>query len=356
VIYRRGKQGTYWYRFRFAGRFVHESARTTSKTLAREAERQRRHELAEKFNGVEKRKLPPTLSLASRLWIEKRAGLARGTREAYKAALKHVGAKLGAMLVCEITARHIAEYQRARLAESAAGATINKEIACISSILSDCGVWERVRRDVKRLTENEEAGRALAPAEEKNLLNRASLAGENQGKWTPLYAVTVLALNTGMRHKEIRTLRWKDIDLENRVLRVAESKTKAGAGRPIPLTQPAWAVLHYWAAQFPERQQEHFVFPACENGRVDPNRGITHWRTAWRRITRLIHARRAARYRITAKAAATRNARPILVRSRTRLQGCDSTICGTQPLPNSWSRVRRSRWWLRFSAGRRAQR
>jgi hypothetical protein len=45
MIFKRGKKGTYWMRFRFAGRLVHESARTTSKTLARDAERQRRREL-----------------------------------------------------------------------------------------------------------------------------------------------------------------------------------------------------------------------------------------------------------------------------------------------------------------------
>jgi integrase len=288
MIYRRGKHGTYWLRFRFAGRFVHESTRTTSKTLAREAERQRRRELAEKFNGVQKRTLPPTISQASKFWIEKRVGLAAGTRETYEAALAHVRARLGTMLACEITARDIAEYQRARQAESAAGATINKEIACISSILSDQGCWERIRRDVKRLPENEEAGRALEQAEERILLEQASDSGEHQGKWTPLYTVTVLGLNTGMRHKEIRTLRWKDVDLENRVLRVAESKTRAGEGRPIPLTQPAWAALHYWAERFPGRRPEHFVFPACENGQVDPTRGIASWRTAWRRVTRAI--------------------------------------------------------------------
>jgi integrase len=291
VIYPRGKNGTYWLRFRFAGRVVHESTRTTSKTLAREAERQRRHQLAEQFNGVQKRTLPPTVSRASKLWIEKRVGLAEGTRETYEAALLHVKAKLGTLLVCEVTARDLAEYQKRRLAEKAAGATINKEIACISSILSDHGSWQRIRRDVKRLPENEEAGRALEPEEERMLLENASAAGEHQGKWTPIYTVTVLGLNTGMRHKEIRTLRWKDIDLESGVLRVAESKTKAGEGRPIPFTQPARAALQFWAGKFPKRRTEDFVFPACENGQVDLTRGIANWRTAWRRITRSIECK-----------------------------------------------------------------
>jgi integrase len=288
VIYRRGKKATYWYRFRFAGKMIHESTRTKSKTLAREAERQRRHQLAEKFNGVEKRTLPPTISQASKAWIEKRAGLAAGTRVTYEAALAHVRAKLGTMLVCDITARHICEYQKARLTESAAGATINKEVTCIGSMLSDLGLWHSIRRDVKRLRENDAAGRALGKAEERTLMERASTVGEHQGNWTPVYIVTVLGLNTGMRHKEIRRLRWKDIDLQNRVLRVRDSKTEAGEGRAIPLMQPAWAVLSYWAERFPNRQPQHFVFPACENGRIDPNRSITHWRTGWDHITRTV--------------------------------------------------------------------
>src|SRR5215469_4468304 len=99
MIYRRGKKGTYWIRFRFAGRFVHESTRTSNKNLARDAERQRRHELAETFNGVQKRTLPPTMSQASKRWIDKRAGLAPATRETYEAALVHVKARLGTLLV-----------------------------------------------------------------------------------------------------------------------------------------------------------------------------------------------------------------------------------------------------------------
>ena len=30
------------------------------------------------------------------------------------------------------------------------------------------------------------------------------------------------------------------------------------------------------------------MFPACENGRIDPTRPQTSWRTAWRRLTRAI--------------------------------------------------------------------
>jgi integrase len=126
----------------------------------------------------------------------------------------------------------------------------------------------------------------LSRDEEKRLLDCASIVGRNQGNWTPLYTVTVLGLNTGMRHKEIRTLKWKNLDLANRVLRVGESETEAGKGRPVPLTQPAWAALDMWASRFPDRKPEHFVLPACENGRIDAQRPIANWRTAWRRACR----------------------------------------------------------------------
>lgn len=286
MIYRRGKKGTFWFRFRFAGRFVHESARTTSTTVARQAERQRRRELEISWNRIEKRSLPPTLTEAAKRWLEKRAALASSTRETYESALKHLREILGTTLVSEITARDIANYQKIRLSQRAAGATINKETACLSSILSEYSRWERLRRDVKRMEENEEAGRALNRDEERLLLDCASRVGLHSGILTPLYTVTVIGLNTGMRHKEIRTLRWKNLDLENRVLKVGESKTDAGRARPIPLIQPAWAALDFWSSRFPDRKPADFVFPACENGRVDRARPISNWRTAWRHACR----------------------------------------------------------------------
>ncbi len=287
MLYPRGKQGIWWYRFRFGGRMIHESTKTMSKTLARDAERQRRRDLEASWNRIEKRKLPPTLTQASKHWLEKRASVSPSTRETYSAALKHLRTTLGSALICEINARDIVAYQGARLGQKAAGATINKEVVCLSSILSEYGIWEKLRRDVKRLEENE-PGRALSREEERMLLECASRMAIHQGSWTPLFTVTTLALNTGMRHKEIRTLKWSNVELGKRFLRVGESKTEAGRGRPIPLTQSAWMALDVWASRFPNRKPEHFVFPACENGHVDLNRPIANWRTAWRHVTKLI--------------------------------------------------------------------
>ena len=85
----------------------------------------------------------------------------------------------------------------------------------------------------------------------------------------------------GLRHSEVRKRRWQDIDLAKRVLIVGKTKTEAGSGRPIPLTPAAHAVLDMWASRFPNRKPTDYVFPACENGRIDVMRPVTHWRTAW---------------------------------------------------------------------------
>src|ERR1017187_10453088 len=54
AVYKRGD--VWWYKFRFAGRPIRESAKTGSKTVAREAEKQRRRELEEGFNNIADRR------------------------------------------------------------------------------------------------------------------------------------------------------------------------------------------------------------------------------------------------------------------------------------------------------------
>jgi hypothetical protein len=49
-LFKRGK--IWWYEFWFAGRRLQESAKTTSKTIAKQAEQKRRRELEEGFNRI----------------------------------------------------------------------------------------------------------------------------------------------------------------------------------------------------------------------------------------------------------------------------------------------------------------
>jgi integrase len=222
MIYKRGKQGLYWYRFRFAGRFIHESARTKSKTLAREAERQRRRELETTWNRVERRALPPTFERASGDWFEKvKPHLAERTEAIYEVALRcHLKPALGTLLLCDIDGSRIGSYQARRKAEKASARTLNKELQVLRQILKRYKLWANLQGDVKFEREHSDVGKALSREEEKNLL---VACGSN----ALLNAVVTLALNTALRKNEIRTLRWSQIDFEKRTVTVGRAKTQA---------------------------------------------------------------------------------------------------------------------------------
>ena len=96
-----------------------------------------------------------------------------------------------------------------------------------------------------------------------------------------------LALCTTMRGVEIKNLHWRDVDFLRRSFTVRRSKTDAGL-RSIPMNGDAYeAVLELWerAKAFEGTRPEHFLFPACEHGHIDPERSQKSWRTAWRKLT-----------------------------------------------------------------------
>src|SRR6476660_9713863 len=99
-------------------------------------------------------------------------------------------------------------------------------------------------------------GRAITADEEAALF---SACAASRSRSLPV-AVTI-ALNTCMRLSEVRLLRWNQIDFNMETVTVGKSKTAAGTGRVIPMTAPLLKCLSVWAAKFPDRKSEEFVFP-----------------------------------------------------------------------------------------------
>jgi integrase len=276
MIYPRGKNKTYYYRFMFAGRIVHESAKTASKTVAKEAEKTRRRQLEESYNHVSKRKMPPTFAKASQEWMASRQGtVAPKTLSIGDQALKHLLPVFGDKLLCDITAKHIRHYQSARRAEGMEGRTVNIEVGVLRQVLDDHGFWRALEPDVTFLKENQDVGRALSRDEEARLLAECAKAD------SACYTAVVVALHTTLRKDELCKLQWRQIDTLSRTLTVGDSKTEAGRGRVIPLNPDSFAAILKWQARFPGAKPEHYVFPFCEHNQIDPNRPTKGWRTAW---------------------------------------------------------------------------
>jgi integrase len=158
----------------------------------------------------------------------------------------------------------------------AQGRTVNIELCTLRQVLKANDLWLPLAGKVHMLRERKDLAKALAPEQERALLTATAEAD------SACHTATVLALNTAMRKDEIRLLRWEQIDLEKRTLAVGRSKTKAGAGRLITLNLPAFEALIRWAGRFPSVKPGDYVFPWCENRRIDPARPTKGWRTAWR--------------------------------------------------------------------------
>lgn len=178
--------------FFFRGQRIHESTGTRSKTLAKEIERKRRRALEEGAAGVKTRQRPLLFSVAAKEWLELRQGtLTASTIGIAGQRLKHLLPAFGGMLLCDIEARDIAQYQRARLSAGAAPRTVNMEVGILRAIFKRNRLWGNLQPDVKLLPERTDAGRALKAAEE-----RALLAACAESRSRLLHPFVVLAIET----------------------------------------------------------------------------------------------------------------------------------------------------------------
>ena len=300
ALFRYPGKKTWWYEFHFAGQKVRESAKTRSKELARRAENKRRHELEENYNRLKQRVRPQLLTAAAAEWLAlKRPSLAERSYAIEQANLKHLLPVFGRMLINDIEAADIGRYQSQRLQAGASGKTINLEAGTLRAILRRNRLWAEIQPDVRMLPTRGDIGQAISREQEEALLSACSSSRSRS-----LLSAVTLALNTCMRHSEIRLLRWEQIDFANRQVTVGKSKSEFGTGRVIPLNTRAYAVLEFWSSNFPNRKATDYVFlterygaagadfTACAYN-ADPTKPIGRWKEAWEaaRVRANVHCR-----------------------------------------------------------------
>jgi integrase len=184
----------------------------------------------------------------------------------------------------KITAEDVLRFREWRSESGVGPAIINMEVGVIRRMLKRARRWHQLGSDIRPLKEPRSIGRALS-YEEKLRLVRA--AGQNE-EWQRAQAAMSLALCTTMRGCEIKRLQWRDIDFLNRAILVRTSKTDAGE-RLIPMNDETLEIvmrLRERAKGFSGTETQHYVFPACEHGHIDPARNQTSFRTAWRKLTK----------------------------------------------------------------------
>jgi len=284
------KTSPYWsFEFIFAGRRIREAVKTTRKTIAVEAEKRKRLDMERAYAGM-----PQGESAARR--VTSVADALKAYQDGYKVGHRprslawvaeravHLVRLLGAALVPEVNEDRIRAYMKTRLAEGVGNRTINMEVACLSRAIGH--QWRVLWPKAKALEEPCSVGRALSPDEEQALLDEA--AKNRSGYVHPFIHI---ALSTGMRYSEIRTLRWSQLDLKARVITVGKAKTEGGSGRMIPMGDNLIAVIEMhrdWCLKKLEAaavSPDWCVFPFSNRVKpVDPSRPATTIKTAWEAV------------------------------------------------------------------------
>ncbi len=282
---------------------IQESAKSGSKTLAKEAEKRRKRELEEGYNGLvaeDRTRRILKLSEASDAFLKDYRLRHKPTSYSYAShGVAHLVEHLGNKMLVEIGEKSVLDYQTTRLHEGASGKTINEEVMILLQIMGDIADPLRLRlKRQKRLkvAYEENVGRALSADEEVRLLAAAKIQPLPAGKKVDLKAtrsplihpVIVLALNTAMRDSEIRMLRWAQIDFLKRIITVGKSKSKAGTGRTIPINAELHRVVANYRAWYEENvaqvAPDLYVFPYGKARNYDPARPISTFKTAWTNV------------------------------------------------------------------------
>jgi len=182
------------------------------------------------------------------------ATLAPGTSGIYRTTFAHFRQFAGNAPLRSLGPRDFDRYKACRLAQ-VAPATVNIELRTLRAAFRMGMRWNMIRR-------NPFEGTSLVRIPERDL--PFFTRGEFQRvidaipeQW--LRAVVLFAATTGMRQGEILSLRWDQVDLQVRMVRIGNSggfRTKTGKRRAIPLSETALAVLQ----ELSSRPGSEYVF------------------------------------------------------------------------------------------------
>ena len=179
-----------------------------------------------------------------------------------------------------ITPESIFRFQQKRLTEGAGKATVNRDVATLSALMSQAKRMRLIAHnpciDVGKLNERRDRRQAkpLSYGEEARVKQFSP-------EW--LSVLITLLVETGLRvRKEALPLKWSDVllDSEPACVHVRESKSAAGL-RTVWLTNHGRDVLVDWRKKLgPEFSP--YVFPSP---RIT-NTHITDYKSAWRKAAR----------------------------------------------------------------------
>jgi site-specific recombinase XerD len=153
-----------------------------------------------------------------------------------KNSLKHLVGSLKGKYLSEIQRVHVDAYVAKRKKSGGAAGTLNRELSCLKNMLRKATDWEIIESNpaagVSKEREEVPEFEWLTEDEAEKLIEACP---EN------LKLIITVALNTGLRRGELFNLTWTDVDFEQGILTVRQ--TKNGDTRYIPMNQKVLRAL-----------------------------------------------------------------------------------------------------------------
>jgi integrase len=154
----------------------------------------------------------------------------------------------------EITAQHLDRYKMRRLGE-VSPVSVNMELRSLRAAMNVAVSWKFIETNPFLKLKQ-----ARVPESQPSYLTKQDfqrLIDQVKEPW--LKEIIVFAVLTGMRRGEILNLRWEDVDLPRKVIRIhsrADFKTKQGRQRVVPMSE---GVYHLLSARY-ARTMSEYVF------------------------------------------------------------------------------------------------
>jgi integrase len=270
----RSRKRVWWISYFKGGRQYRESTGATNKKVAEKVLDVRKAQiLEERWNLPRSRS--PRLADATEDFLK--SVQYPKTRSRYRSSINNILRHFGERIrLSEITPESIFRFQQKRLEEGAGKATVNRDVATISSLMSRARKMRLISHnpcsDVGRLNERRERRQARPLSyDEEAEVKRFSPA------W--LSVLITLLVETGLRvRKEALPLRWQDVllDSDPACIHVRDSKSAAGL-RTVWLTNHCRDELLKWRS-LAGPEFSPYVFPSS---RI-PKAHTTDYQKAWR--------------------------------------------------------------------------
>jgi integrase len=273
-IYKRGN--IYWIKYYRFGKPYRESTKSKKEADAKRLLKKREGEISDgKLPGVHFDKVRFD-ELADDHLLDLEINHKK-TIKRTKSSIKHLGKVFAPVRVVDITTDRIRRYITKRIEEGAANATINRELSALKRMLKlgfehDPPKVRRVPK-IPMLDENNvrkgyfEHGQFLALKD--------SLPDYMRGFVTFAYKI-------GWRDTEISTLKWKQVDLNQGIVRLEPGETKNDDGRTVYLDDELGKVFNQ---QWEKRKKSDKVLPYVFLNAIGSDR-IRDFRKTWNKACR----------------------------------------------------------------------